>query len=148
MFPITLTITVQGIAQLHALANLFDTPLPGTPLPTIEKDAAAQVEKPSGAKTARGPRTAEAAAADAPAKTGSASAQSAASAAAEPQASTAAAEAFKYETLQKKVFELLPTHGQALLKIAKKHGAEKFKELPADKWEAAYNDLVAEFEAA
>ena len=30
-----------------------------------------------------------------------------------------------------------------LLAIAKAHGAATFKELPAAKWQAAYNDVVA-----
>lgn len=54
------------------------------------------------------------------------------------------APAFEYAVLQRKAFELLPRLGKAqILAVAEKHGAATFKELPADRWQAAYDDLVA-----
>jgi hypothetical protein len=61
-----------------------------------------------------------------------------------PAAVVEAPPAFEYAVLQKKAFELLPRVGKAqILAVAEKHGAATFKSLPAEKWQAAYDDLVA-----
>lgn len=62
----------------------------------------------------------------------------------EPEPAAPSAPAFEYAILQRKAFELLPRLGKAqILAIAEKHGAGTFKELPAERWQAAYDDLVA-----
>lgn len=171
MFPIHFKLTVSTPAELAAVsafvAQHYGTTVANAPKLTGSNDkadivrqmevAAAPVEKPTKGRTAAAapasqastpapsPRTAEAdVATAAPAKTVAASSPTAAPAEAAQQASTAA-EPFAYSTLQALVFKLLPDHGVALLDISKKHGAAKFKELPADKWKAAYDDLVATY---
>jgi hypothetical protein len=161
VFPIHFKLTVSTPAELAAVsafvAQHYGTAVANAPKLAEPEVAAALVEKPKKASTAAAapasqastpapsPRTAEAAAETAaPAKTVAASSPTAAPAEAAPQASTAA-EPFAYSTLQALVFKLLPDHGAALLDISKKHGAAKFKELPADKWRAAYDDLVATY---
>lgn len=98
----------------------------------------------SAAPTAPSPRTAAAApspnapspAAPAPAPTATQPAATASSASAEGE--------FKYETLQKAVNAAVPKHGKdALLAIAKRHGADNFKVLPANKWAEAHADVLA-----
>jgi len=162
VFPIHFKLTVSTPAELAAVsafvAQHYGTTVANAPKLAEPEVAAAPVEKPTKGRTAAAapasqastpapsPRTAEAdAATAAPAKTAGASSPTAAPAEAAPQASTAAPEPFAYSTLQALVFKLLPDHGAALLDISKKHGAAKFKELPADKWKAAYDDLVATY---
>lgn len=110
-----------------------------------EKAEVLDAPKPSPAPRARTPRTAEAPVAAAPAPTAPAQESSAAAhAGAAPPASTAATEEFKYETLQKAVLGAASKHSRdALLAIARKHGAESFKALPASAWAAAHADVVA-----
>ena len=58
--------------------------------------------------------------------------------------SAADAKPFEYATLQRAVNERVAKLGKdKLLAIAKAHGAATFKELPAAKWQAVYNDVVA-----
>lgn len=62
----------------------------------------------------------------------------------QPAAAPAAEGEFKYETLQRAVNAAVPKHGKdKLLAIAKAHGADNFKGLPADKWAAAHADVLA-----
>lgn len=100
--------------------------------------------KPSVAATARSPRTAAAApspsapSADAPAT------QTTATPPAADASSAPAGDAFDYAVLQKAVNAAVPKHGKdKLLAIAKKHGADNFKGLPASAWAAAHADVVA-----
>lgn len=172
MFPLTLTVhnVDQLTAIMHALKLVEPV---ATPLPTIAASVnervarqlatesamadtvgpapAAKAEapgKPSAAPTARSPRTAEAAPSPsapspaAPETSEKPSAPTTAPVAAAPSAGDAPA--FEYATLQKAVNERVAKLGKdKLLAVAAKHGAKTFKELPADKWQAAYEDVIA-----
>lgn len=159
MFPIHLKLTVGTQAELErvaafiagstaaslAAAPRLDTPLP--PIASVSADEKAAVleapGKPSAAKTARSPRTAEAAPSQ-PAPSDAAP-ETTAPAVTPPTADAASAPAeFEYATLQKAVNAAVPKHGKAkLLAVAAQHGAENFKELAASAWAAAHADVVA-----
>lgn len=169
MFPLTLTITntdqllrvmsaLSLIETAHAVttgvsANEKAALLPGAvetgPLSDTHGPIASEAPgKPSDAATAASPPTAEAAPStsapspDASATSATPSAQPTAPAADAPSA--ADAKPFEYVTLQRAVNERVTKLGKdKLLAIAKAHGAATFKELPAAKWQAAYNDVVA-----
>lgn len=129
----------QELASATVTPEVAAAPAP-LPKPRKASTPAAPVE------AAPSPRTAEAAtepAAPATSTEPPLAPQSTPEQAAPAAASSAPAEPFKYETLQKLVFKHLPAHGAKLLEVSQKHGAAKFKELPADKWQAAYDDLVA-----
>lgn len=142
MFPVTLTISnIDQLTKVMAALNLVQAV---DPLPAIGEAPAPEVAKPVGkpAKPAEAPApspptaTEAVAAAPAPSTTQQ-----------EPQPATAqpaaAGSAFDYATLAKAVNERITKVGKdKLLAIAKAHGAETFKTLPADKWEAAYNDVT------
>lgn len=147
MFP--LTITLKNRAELDAvLAALYpaaDTPLPvitAAPGPAPVKNAG---KPPAAAKPAT--TAAE------PAATKPTATEPAAAAASDTKASSVsdttppAAAPFAYSTLQQLVMKLIPTHGDALREIARKHGephgATTFKSLPPEVWAAAYADVQA-----
>lgn len=168
MFPLTITITNtdQLLRVMSALSLIETAQAVTTGVSANEKAAvllateAAMADtvspapvaeapgKPSDAATAASPPTAEAAPStsapspDASATSATPSAQPTAPAADAPSA--ADAKPFEYVTLQRAVNERVTKLGKdKLLAIAKAHGAATFKELPAAKWQAAYNDVVA-----
>lgn len=134
MIQVTLTFTTLD-AALRVLREVPESALAQS---AVEAAPAPKPEKPTKKSApavettvAPTPTTAPAAVAPAPA---------AAPAAPEPTP----APAFEYATLQKKVFELLPRVGKdRVLEVSARHGAKVFKELPAEKWQAAFDDLVA-----
>ena len=158
MFPVTLTITnIDQLTKVMAALSLVQpvrVPTANEMVAEILNNEAAMADtkdtpapageapgKSSAAKTAPSPPTAAAAGGGAPAKTAEESAPPAGSAEAEPQASTAA---FDYAELARAVNSRISKFGKkALLAVAKKHGADTFKALPADKWAAAHADVIA-----
>lgn len=149
MFP--MSITLHNPAQLNAVLaalNLGTAPAaePSTAelvqIATARKEAAAaQVEKPTTAKTdkahAPGQRTAEAVVADAPAKTADAQASStAASAEAKPQASTAATEPIAYATVAEAITEMVKKNRDHVVATLAKFGAKKGPEVKAEDYPA------------
>lgn len=168
MFPLTITITNtdQLLRVMSALSLIETAHAVTTGVSANEKAAvllateAAMADtvspapvaeapgKPSAATTAASPPTAEAAPStsapspDASATSATPSAQPTAPAADAPSA--ADAKPFEYATLQRAVNERVTKLGKdKLLAIAQAHGAVTFKELPAAKWQAVYNDVVA-----
>lgn len=135
MFPVTITLhnAADLTAVMAALAHMTGSPKAEAP------------GKPSAAKIAPSPRTAEAAPSQ-PAQPDAAPEKQ--TTATEPAAAAtsapADAPAFEYATLQKAVVAAAPKHGKAkLIEIATKHGAPDFKSLPASAWAAAHADVVA-----
>lgn len=158
MFPVTLTITnIDQLTKVMAALSLVQpvrVPTANEMVAEILNNEAAMADtkdtpapageapgKSAKANPAPSPRTAAAAGGGAPAKTAEESAPPAGSAEAEPQASTAA---FDYAELARAVNSRISKFGkEALLAVAKKHGADTFKALPADKWAAAHADVIA-----
>lgn len=103
--------------------------------------------KPSAAPTARSPRTAAAGpstSAPSPAAPETAPTATPVDAPAPSAGAPADAPAFEYATLQKAVNARVAKFGKdALLAVAKKHGAATFKDLPASAWAAAHADVIA-----
>lgn len=144
MFPVQITLTnIDQLTKVMAALNLVQAvdplPTPAEPAPTPEVvKAPGKPAKPAAAPAPSQPTATEAVAA-APAPT---------TAQQEPPAPTAppadAASAFDYAVLAKAVNARITKFGKdKLLAIAKAHGAETFKTLPADKWQAAYDDVIA-----
>lgn len=151
MFPTTITLTISSPEQLAqalaAMAHMVGTPVtppaetPPAPKPKAEKTApAATAAKPEAASAPSQP-TVEVAAAAAPVQsTEQPAPQSDTVKAAD---ATSAAE-FPYAKLAAVVNGALGKHGkEKLMAIAKKHGADTFKGLPASAWQAAHDDVVA-----
>lgn len=162
MFPVTIAITtVDELTKVMSALNLIQrvqVPTANEMVAEILNNEAAMADtkeppaaneapgKSAKADRAPGQRTATAGADAAPAKMDAEPAGSAPSAVEQPPASTAAADKalFDYTVLAKAVNSRITKFGKdALLAVAKKHGAETFKALPADKWEAAHADVVA-----
>lgn len=164
MFPIKITITANNADELSKLNAVFGAlhavESAKTGVSAEEKAAVASgfledsngpvageaPGKPSAAKTARSPRTAEAAPStpapsDAAPETPTTDTQQDAAAS---SASAEQAEAFDYTVLQKAVNSRIGKYGKdALLAIAQKHGAASFKALTPDTWAAAHADVIA-----
>lgn len=159
---ITVTLNFKSIeAARKALLEIPSSALVGGPEPEAEapKPAPAPVAA-SGKATAKGGA--------APGKTAAEKAPAAESVAAEPPASTAAAsspapaaaarstapadepvDTIEYATLQKAVFTLAGKSREAAAAVAQSFGVKTFKDLPADKWVAAFaavNAKLAELE--
>ena len=156
---ITVTLNFKTIeAARKALLEIPSSDLVGGPDPEAEapKPAPAPVAA-SGKATAKGGA--------APGKTAAEKAPAAESVAAEPPASTAAASSpapapapaptaepaasVDYPTLQKAVFTLAGKSREAAAAVAQSFGVKTFKDLPADKWAAAFaavNAKLAELE--
>ena len=158
MFPTTITLTISSPEQLAqamaAMAHMCGTPvtppavqaadLTKAPKPKAEKTAPAPTPAPPAEPTAPSPPTVEEAVAAAPVQSTEPAAPPPATAPAADASSAAEAKPFEYSTLQKAVNERVAKLGKdKLLAVAKAHGATTFKDLPADKWQAAYNDVVA-----
>ena len=161
MFPVTLTITnIDQLTKVMAALSLVQpvrVPTANEMVAEILNNEAAMADtkdtpapageapgKSSAAKTAPSPPTAEAAPSQ-PAPSAAAPATKA------PEATPPAADApsasvpaFDYAELARAVNSRISKFGkEALLAVAKKHGADTFKALPADKWAAAHADVVA-----
>lgn len=143
MFPLTITIT--NPAQLNAVLTAlgFATAAPATTgVSANEKAAVLLATEAAMADTVSPAPSTSAPSPDASATSATPSAQPTAPAADAPSA--ADAKPFEYATLQRAVNERVTKLGKdKLLAIAKAHGAATFKELPAAKWQAVYNDVVA-----
>lgn len=164
MFPIHFKLTIGTVAELQRLTAFLagdtaqavaDCPK----LPELTDTVTVDVKpagKPKAEKAASAAKTAPTQPTAAVDPSPASAAHEGKTAATEPAAAATSAGQpgpFEYETLRKKVFELLPAHGgPALTKVAKKHGFENFKLMQAggspNVWQQAYNDLVAQFEAA
>ena len=164
MFPIHFKLTVGTVAELQRLTAFLagdtaqavaDCPK----LPELADTVTVDVKQAPGKPKAGKPRAAETApsqptaAADPSPASGAPEGKTVATEPAAAATSAGQQAPFEYETLRKKVFELLPAHGgPALTKVAKAHGFENFKLMQAGGspavWQQAHDDLVAQFEAA
>lgn len=142
MFPIHFKLTIGTVAQLQRLTAFLeqDTDLAVANAPKLDKPKAEAPGKPSAAKTAPSPRTAEAAP--------SPSAQPDAAPATQTTATepAAAAPSVSYPDLQKAVLALHKMDPQAAVPIAKALGADTFKLLPETKWAEALAQVNAAIE--
>ena len=157
---ITVTLNFKTIeAARKALLEIPSSALVGGPEPEPRGEPGhPKIEDPKPAAApaaASGKATAKAAAA--PGKTAAEKTPAAESAEAAPPASTAAtsspapAPAIEYTVLQKAVFTLAGKSREAAAAVAASFGVKTFKDLPADKWAAAFaavNAKLAELESA
>ncbi len=159
MIAITLYFNSIEVAR-RALLDIPASTLVGGPAPEAEVEyPKVEAPKPAPAPVAAsGKATAKGGAA--PGKTAAEKAPAAESAEAAPPASTAAASSpapaaeppaasVDYPTLQKAVFTLAGKSREAAAAVAQSFGVKTFKDLPADKWAAAFaavNAKLAELE--
>lgn len=145
MFPIHFKLTIGTVAELQRLTAFLeqDTDLAVANAPKLDKPKAEAPGKPSAAKTAPSPRTAEAA----PSPSADPVAQADAPATQTEATPTAAAAAsVSYQDLQKAVLALHKMDPQAAVPIAKALGADTFKLLPESKWTEALAQVNAAIE--
>lgn len=148
--PINIQITgetaQQVAAELANLASIFGAPRYATPAEATLRVGTTPVAPAPAKETPKGEADRAEKKPSAPPASDGATSSSAAPAAAPVSAEkpvAASGEKFEYDTLKKAVHKLAGVNPEACVEINKSFGVKTMKDLPEDKWPAAYQAVTA-----